>query len=187
VNVGKTAWENNYVILDTKGRGHYLGCNLSVTNFQGTWWGEGDDMIWVDGFKWPPDLHGTGARLPQSGLGHAAKCVHAERVINLGGAHERLPDELRLPYRKPVRFDREIKVTIEHGHANHLANEMSSVAYWYAASLRERSPCPRRKAHAVLRTPRGTGSTTGATRSRDERRRPRRDEGSQAKMEARHK
>jgi hypothetical protein len=32
----------------------------------------------------------------------------------------------------PVRFSREIKVTIEHGHANHLANEMSSVAYWYA-------------------------------------------------------
>ena len=32
----------------------------------------------------------------------------------------------------PVRFEREIKVTIEHGHANHLANEMSSVAYWYA-------------------------------------------------------
>jgi hypothetical protein len=33
----------------------------------------------------------------------------------------------------PVRFQREIKVTIEHGHGNHLANEMSSVAYWYAA------------------------------------------------------
>ena len=32
----------------------------------------------------------------------------------------------------PVRFQREIKVTIEHGHGNHLANEMSSVAYWYA-------------------------------------------------------
>ena len=55
------AWDNNYVILQTKGRGHYVGCNLSVTNFQGTWWGEGDDMIWVDGYKWPPDLHGTGS------------------------------------------------------------------------------------------------------------------------------
>jgi hypothetical protein len=32
----------------------------------------------------------------------------------------------------PVRFQESIKVTIEHGHANHLANEMSSVAYWYA-------------------------------------------------------
>lgn len=32
----------------------------------------------------------------------------------------------------PVRYQNEIKVTIEHGHVNHLANEMSSVAYWYA-------------------------------------------------------
>jgi hypothetical protein len=31
-----------------------------------------------------------------------------------------------------VRFSKEIKVTIEIGHANHLANEVSSVAYWYA-------------------------------------------------------
>jgi hypothetical protein len=33
----------------------------------------------------------------------------------------------------PVRFTKEIRVSIEHGHGNHLANEMSSVAYWYAA------------------------------------------------------
>ena len=60
-NKERQAWENNYVILETQGRGHYIGCNLSVTNFPGTWWGEGDDMIWVDGYKWPPDLHGTGS------------------------------------------------------------------------------------------------------------------------------
>jgi hypothetical protein len=60
-NEGRTAWKNNYVILHTRGQGQYIGCNLSVTNFQGTWWGEGDDMIWVDGYKWPPDLHGTGS------------------------------------------------------------------------------------------------------------------------------
>jgi hypothetical protein len=36
------------------------------------------------------------------------------------------------PPGNPVYFTKEIKVTVEHGHANHLANEMSSVAYWYA-------------------------------------------------------
>jgi dihydrofolate reductase len=61
VNLERQAWDNNYVILETQGRGHYIGCNLSVTNFTRTWWGEGDDMIWVDGYKWPPDLHGTGS------------------------------------------------------------------------------------------------------------------------------
>ena len=32
----------------------------------------------------------------------------------------------------PIRYQEDIKVTIEHGHANHLANEMSSVSYWYS-------------------------------------------------------
>jgi hypothetical protein len=32
----------------------------------------------------------------------------------------------------PVRFTQSIKATIEHGHANHLGNDWSSVAYWYA-------------------------------------------------------
>ncbi|NKB71899.1 MAG: DUF2961 domain-containing protein [Candidatus Latescibacteria bacterium] len=126
VNKGKEAWDNNYVILDAKGRGHYIGCNISVTNFQGTWWGEGDDMIWVDGYKWPPQLHGTGSEdyLNQawgmqdnaflrngSSIGYQTSYVH--HIEN------------------PVRFEKEIKVTIEHGHGNHLCNEMSSVAYWY--------------------------------------------------------
>ena len=61
VNKERQAWEDNYLILETHGRGHYIGCTLSVTNFQGTWWGEGDEMIWVDGYKWPPDIHGTGS------------------------------------------------------------------------------------------------------------------------------
>jgi hypothetical protein len=63
VNKEQLAWDNNYVILEAEGTGHYIGCNLSVTNFQGTWWGEGDDMIWVYGYKWPPDLYGTGQKI----------------------------------------------------------------------------------------------------------------------------
>ena len=31
----------------------------------------------------------------------------------------------------PVRFQKSIRVTIEHGHANDQGNEYSSVAYWY--------------------------------------------------------
>ncbi len=34
-NKERCAWENNYLILETKGCGHYIGCNLSVTNFKG--------------------------------------------------------------------------------------------------------------------------------------------------------
>jgi len=134
VNKARAAWDNNYVILQTKGHGHYIGCNLSVTNFQGSWWGEGDDMIWVDGYKWPPDLHGTGSE----DYLNQAWCMQPNAFLRNGSSiFESDTGGYQTSYvmhvENPVRFKKEIKVTIEHGHGNHLANEMSSVAYWYAA------------------------------------------------------
>jgi hypothetical protein len=132
-NKNRLAWDNNYVILDTKGRGHYIGCNLSVTNFQGTWWGEGDDMIWVDGYKWPPDLHGTGS---EDYLNQAWGMQDNAFLHNGSSIFEGKTSGYQTSYvfhvENPVRFQKEIKVTIEHGHGNHLANEMSSTAYWFA-------------------------------------------------------
>jgi hypothetical protein len=146
VNAEKAAWDGNYVILDTKGRGHYIGCNLSVTNFGGDWWGEGDDMIWVDGYKWPPDLHGTGSEdyLNQAwGMQDNAFLRHGSSIFEGHTIHA--PSQRTTPWgvggyqtsyvlhiENPVRFQKSLRVTIEHGHGNHLGNEMSSVAYWYA-------------------------------------------------------
>jgi len=144
-NVEQQAWENNYLILETKGRGHYIGCNLSVTNFSNDWWGEGDDMIWVDGYKWPPDLHGTGSEdylghaggmQPETALRNGSSIFEGYTIptpeINLWRGNSGYQSSYVFHLENPVHFEREIKVTIEHGHANHLANEMSSVAYWYA-------------------------------------------------------
>lgn len=133
INLGEQAWRDNYVIVDTKGRGHYIGCNLSVTNLNGGWWGEGDDIIWIDGYKWPPDLHGTGS---EDYLGHAWGMQPNAFLRNGSSLHEKDTGGYQTSYvfhlENPVRFTHELKVTIEHGHANHLANEMSSVGYWYA-------------------------------------------------------
>ena len=57
--------DDNYVILEAEGTGQYVGCVLSIDNFDSsnqtfTWPGEGDDMFFVDGETWPPSLHGTG-------------------------------------------------------------------------------------------------------------------------------
>ncbi|MFA5863120.1 MAG: glycoside hydrolase family 172 protein [Phycisphaerae bacterium] len=144
-NKEKIAWENNYVILETKGRGHYIGCNLSVTNFQGTWWGEGDDMIWVDGYKWPPDLHGTGSEdylnqawgmQPNAFLRNGSSIFEGNTLpapgVPLWSGRGGYQTSYVFHLENPVRFQKEIKVTIEHGHGNHLANEMSSVGYWYS-------------------------------------------------------
>ena len=144
-NKERVAWENNYIILETRGRGHYIGCNLSVTNFTRNWWGEGDEMIWVDGYKWPPDIHGTGSEdyfnqafgMQQnaflrngSSIFEGSTIQTPEIEIYRGDSGYQTSYVFHLD--NPVRFTKEIKATIEIGHANHLANEVSSTAYWYA-------------------------------------------------------
>ena len=145
-NLERQAWDNNYVILETQGRGHYIGCNMSVTNYTRNWWGEGDDMIWVDGYKWPPDLHGTGSEdyfnqafgmQPNAFLRNGSSIFEGGTLqspeIELWRGESSYQTSYVFHLENPVRFTREIKATIEIGHANHLANEVSSVAYWYAA------------------------------------------------------
>ena len=132
-NKERFAHANNYVILDTKGTGQYIGCNLSVANICGGWWGEGDDMIWVDGYHWPPDLHGTGSEdyFNQAwGMQPNAYWRNGSSIFEgqTGGYQTSYVYHLE----NPVYFKKEIKVTIECGHGNHLTNDLSSVAYWYA-------------------------------------------------------
>src|SRR5262249_6914331 len=50
--------EGPYLILDAKGRGHLLGCVLSVKNNDGGWWGEGDEILYIDGKH---AIQGTGS------------------------------------------------------------------------------------------------------------------------------
>src|ERR1043166_1702202 len=40
--------EKNHVYLETRGRGHLMGVTLGVLQNANGWWGEGDDMIFID-------------------------------------------------------------------------------------------------------------------------------------------
>lgn len=123
---------NNYVALETEGRGHYVGLTLAVRHFQGSWWGEGDDMIFIDDDTWPPSLHGTGM---EDYLGHAWGMQHNAYLFNGTIVHEEDVPGFHHSYRfhiaDPIRFEKRIKVTFEHGHGNHLSDDWSSTAYWY--------------------------------------------------------
>jgi len=130
--------EGNYTILDAEGRGHYVGCVLNVYNLRETnrwnWYGEGDDMIFIDGEEWPPSLHGTGTE----DYFNTAWCPQQEysapyHGITLGGGDNWSGQVslYRFHVEDPVTFERSIRVTIEHGHANKRSDDLSSVAYWY--------------------------------------------------------
>jgi hypothetical protein len=123
----------NYLILEAEGRGHYVGCSLSVLQRAMGWWGEGDDMIYVDGES-EPSLHGTGSEdYFSSAWGMRPEerpffgCPLQELDFQAGSKATvyrwHIPD--------PIPFSRSIRVTIEHGHANDRADDYSSTAYWY--------------------------------------------------------
>jgi hypothetical protein len=135
-----TTGEENYVILEARGRGHYVGCSLNIDCFRrlkNDWYGEGDDMIFIDGDA-KPTLHGTGTEdyfnTAWSPLTEFCSPYHGQPLASTGD-EEWLYRGKQSMYRwhieDPVHFHESIRVTIEHGHANNLSNDYSSTAYWY--------------------------------------------------------
>ncbi len=139
----------NYVILDVRGDGHYVGCNLNVDVFErqvNDWYGEGDDMIFVDDEPWPPRLHGTGTE-DYFGTAFCPKQEFSAPYHGLtvySGSEDRpwrgKSSMYRFHIEDPIRFTRSIRVTIETGHANALANDYSSTAYWYQRGTNQELP-----------------------------------------------
>lgn len=141
--------EDNYVILEAQGTGVYVGCNLNIDVFErqgNDWYGEGDDMIFVDGEPWPPALHGTGTE----DYFNMAFCPREEvctpyHGLTLYSGNSDWPwsgknSMYRFHIEDPIRFRESIRVTIEHGHANKLSNDYSSTAYWYQTEPHGRFP-----------------------------------------------
>ncbi|MGQ9455747.1 MAG: glycoside hydrolase family 172 protein [Armatimonadota bacterium] len=144
-----TSGEHNYVICEVEGDGIYCGAHLDIDCFQrnpNDWYGEGDDMIFIDGEEWPPSLHGTGTE----DWFHCAYCPTQEYnapyhgVILYSGNDDWRWKGKNTVYRyhieDPIRFRRSIRVTIEHGHANKLANDYSSTAYYYLSKPKRGGP-----------------------------------------------
>lgn len=131
--------EGNYVFLEAQGRGHFIGVTHAVLQNQEGWFGEGDDMIFIDGGSLPT-INGTGTEDYYNGAwdfggvngarpfdylrNGAPYMVDAEHV---GGRYCLYRWHLEDPY----CFKRSIKVTIEHGHANHRSDNFYTTAYWY--------------------------------------------------------
>lgn len=129
----------NYVYMETRGRGHLIGVTVGVLINADGWMGEGDEMIFIDDES-KPAIIGTGmedyflgswnfgGRDGATPFAHryygAPLIVMAERT---GGRY--------CCYRwhgdNPVTFNKYLKHTNEHGHANDRGDNYFSCAYWY--------------------------------------------------------
>lgn len=126
---------DNYVFLEAEGRGHFLGVMQSVVQNEDGWFGEGDDMIFIDGDKLPT-INGTGTEDYYNGAwdfgGESFANPHqgAPYVIDperIGGRY----CLYRWHLEGPIAFEKSIRVTIEHGTANNRSDSFYSTAFWY--------------------------------------------------------
>ncbi len=130
-----TTGAKNYVFADIEGKGQYVGVNYYVHSPGPMWYGEGDDMFFIDGEPWPGSLHGTGTEdyfntswSPASLYAHPffGYARVSDQLGWIGKAHM-----YRFHITDPIYFDKSLRATIEHGHDNNLTLDLSSVAYWY--------------------------------------------------------
>ncbi len=136
--------KGNYVIMEAKGRGHFLGVTHSIIQNQGDWWGEGDEMIYIDGAE-DAQIKGTGAEDYYLGawcyggcginpFGNALPEFAYKQYGNpVNGGDDKGAQWIvyRFHEESPVTFQKSIKMTIEHGHANHRSDNYYTVGYWY--------------------------------------------------------
>ena len=127
--------KDNYVWFEAKGHGQYVGVTMSVLQNQDGWWGEGNDMFFIDGARRLHHRHRHRRLLPRRmGLRRDpfSYPLYGAPVVGreLAGARSSV---YRFHLDSPIPFTKSMNATIEHGHANHRSDNFYSVAYWYQA------------------------------------------------------
>ena len=136
---------DNYVFVETTGKGQLMGVTLGVIQNRDAWFGEGDDMTTVDASA-KPVITGTGTEDYFCGawdFGVNSPFAHLYNGAPYIANGERAGGRYCL-YRwhadNPIAFQHSIKHTIEHGHANDRADCFYSVAYWYQTAPSTQMP-----------------------------------------------
>jgi hypothetical protein len=145
----------NYAFLDVKGTGHYVGTVLNVIQAGVGWFGEGDDLFFVDGAA-KPQIFGTGTEdylsdawglRVSTGPWSGTPVAEGELVgARLSGYRWHVPD--------PIPFTKSLWAGIEHAGWTYQddgklrssfeqrPDYFSSAAFWYQKGVNEGLPEP---------------------------------------------
>jgi D-arabinan exo alpha-(1,3)/(1,5)-arabinofuranosidase (non-reducing end) len=126
--------KEDYTWLEATGRGHFVGVTMSVLQNQDGWWGEGDDMFFIDGESLP-SINGTGSEDYFLGAWDFGSHSFAYGLMGAPVKGEEHAGSRSSVYRfhldSPIPFTKSLRATIEHGHANVRSDNYFSVVYWY--------------------------------------------------------
>ncbi|MBE7557918.1 DUF2961 domain-containing protein [bacterium] len=136
----------DYLILETEGKGHYVGTVLSVRTRSPSWFGEGDEKIYIDGEP-KASIWGTGTEdyfLSAWGLQTTSTPYFGTPYFDQWGIVGGHTSAYRWHINDPLVFNKSIKVTIEHlgwiakdeqgtdpDGWTEREDDYSSVAFWY--------------------------------------------------------
>ena len=123
-------------ILETTGRGHYVGTVLSMQSPHWLTYLEGDEGFFVDGEPWP-SIHGTGTEdYFNCGWYYNGRPVSRPfHGLTAMPDYQSRTSQYRMHIPDCVPFTRSLKVRIEHGEANSTPyTNYAIVAYWYQDS-----------------------------------------------------
>ncbi len=140
----------DYLILETEGKGHFVGAVLGVRMRSPAWFGEGDEKIYIDG-EAKPSIWGTGTEdyfLSAWGLERTSTPYFGVPFFDYRtiGGHV---SSYRWHLHDPIVFNTAIKVTLEHmgwmsedenpdykaTSWNEREDDYSSVAFWYQTGM----------------------------------------------------
>jgi hypothetical protein len=137
---------NNYVFMEATGKGQYVGTILNIFGRSTGWWGEGDDMFFIDGDSSRATIQGTGmedyfnnAWMFQKEYNYPFTGYSQRGNQDWTGSHTMY----RFHIQDPIYFQKSIRASIEHGHANDREDEYTSVAFWYQTEPHQKlAPLP---------------------------------------------
>jgi hypothetical protein len=133
VELPRDRWPD-WMMLQTQGRGRFVGVSLHVWNPTSGWWGEGDEKFFVDGEKFPSTF-GTGSEdyfgYAWSHPGLFQEAFHGQSMTENNAGHQSLH---RWEILENIPFQKSFNGTLEKYYPNKKPTLYACTVRWYLAA-----------------------------------------------------
>ncbi|MFN7147296.1 MAG: glycoside hydrolase family 172 protein, partial [Myxococcota bacterium] len=120
----------DFLVADLRGEGNYVGTVLAVDPREPEWWGEGDDLVWIDGAA-APTLLGTGTEdFVHQAWGLRPMSAPFSGVVDGKGRHTTI---YRWHVSDPIPFRSSFRMVMQQHAKGSVprSDDVSATSFWY--------------------------------------------------------